>query len=283
VPLIRPTRNVRDTWLSQRWREISGGFPAKLTLSSRAAFGGNRPRPYPIRSKRREPRARQRSRSGRLPTRLRQIRRRRGCGRGRRVWARVGNRRSARRRSRSVGPGRGRLFSATSGLVGANVWPASPGARAFPCVPVAHARALQGPPAAPERHAVGVGARAGRWPGRPSARPTPPAAPQVEREDAHAAGNVHAPGQPSGVLFQLEELHPPLFAKIEEPELGWHEGGLVKRRALHRSQSADGANAGCGIAPDLVAGERLPAVHSTVRLSSCAHTTTSILASPSSA
>ena len=34
----RPTRNVRDTWLSQLWREISGGFAAKLTLSSRAAF-----------------------------------------------------------------------------------------------------------------------------------------------------------------------------------------------------------------------------------------------------
>jgi hypothetical protein len=49
----RPTRNVRDTWLSQRWREISGGFAAKLTLSSRAAFRGNRPRPYPLRSKRR--------------------------------------------------------------------------------------------------------------------------------------------------------------------------------------------------------------------------------------
>ena len=29
----RPTRNVRDTWLSQLWREISGGFAAKLTLS----------------------------------------------------------------------------------------------------------------------------------------------------------------------------------------------------------------------------------------------------------
>ena len=49
----RPTRNVRDTWLSQLWREISGGFAAKLTLSSRAAFRGNRPRPYPLRSKRR--------------------------------------------------------------------------------------------------------------------------------------------------------------------------------------------------------------------------------------
>ncbi len=41
---------------------------------------------------------------------------------------------------------------------------------------------------------------------------------------------VGAPGQPRGVLVQLEELHPPLFAKIEEPELGWHEGGLIKRR-----------------------------------------------------
>ena len=50
------------------------------------------------------------------------------------------------------------MFSATSGLVGVNVWPASPG-RAFPCVPVAQARALQGPSAAPERHAVGVGVR----------------------------------------------------------------------------------------------------------------------------
>src|SRR5215217_6079969 len=49
----RPTRNVRDTWLSQRWREISGGFAAKLTLSSRAAFRVNRPRPYPLRSRRR--------------------------------------------------------------------------------------------------------------------------------------------------------------------------------------------------------------------------------------
>ena len=49
----RPIRNVRDTWLSQQWREISGGFAAKLTLSSRAAFRGNRPRPYPLRSKRR--------------------------------------------------------------------------------------------------------------------------------------------------------------------------------------------------------------------------------------
>ena len=45
MPLIRPTRNVRDTWLSQRWREISGGFPAKLTLSSRAAFGETAPDP----------------------------------------------------------------------------------------------------------------------------------------------------------------------------------------------------------------------------------------------
>jgi hypothetical protein len=50
---IRPTRDVRDTWLSQLWREISGGFAAKLALGSRAASRGNRPRPYSLKSKRR--------------------------------------------------------------------------------------------------------------------------------------------------------------------------------------------------------------------------------------
>src|SRR5215208_5883549 len=51
----RPTRNVRDTWLSQWWREISGSFAVERTLSNGVAFRGNCPRPYPLESKRRGP------------------------------------------------------------------------------------------------------------------------------------------------------------------------------------------------------------------------------------